>query len=75
LVKVYRRPTADLAYQVVRSLSARRKLRVDDPTRRRERFAEEITNNGVAFAVKVYLKSPEAVDEAVELARLVLEER
>lgn len=39
------------------------------------RFAEEITNNGVAVAVKVYLKSPEAVDEAIELAQLVLEER
>jgi hypothetical protein len=37
--------------------------------------AEVVTNNKVPFAAKVYLQSNEAVDEAVELTRLGLEDR
>jgi hypothetical protein len=39
------------------------------------RFAQELKNNGEAYAVQLYLKSPEAVNEALELAAVVLEER
>lgn len=38
-------------------------------------LAEEITHNGQPVAVKVYLTSDEAVDQAVELTRIGLEER
>jgi hypothetical protein len=37
--------------------------------------AEAVLNNGVPFAVKVYLQSPDAVDEAVELTKIGLQER
>lgn len=37
--------------------------------------AEVVTNNDVPFAAKVYLQSDEAVDDAIELTRLGLEDR
>ena len=38
-------------------------------------LAEVVTNNNIPFAAKVYLLSPEAVDIAVELTRIGLDER
>jgi hypothetical protein len=37
--------------------------------------ADVVTNNGVPFAVKVYLRSAEAVDQAIELTKIGLTER
>lgn len=42
---------------------------------RRRELAEVVTNNGEPFAVKVYLHSTNAVDEAIELTRIGLDER
>jgi hypothetical protein len=39
------------------------------------KYAEVVANNGEPFAVKVYLRSKAAVDEAIELVRIGMEER